>query len=250
MWTYIVGPVVSFFPKRWRRALPFARHIHWTHAVALRGFAELVVALAGLLKWYSVSMTTWVNRGLEAATSGRAGPGVTDVAIGGMAWLLWVSHPLTWVIGYFCVEGAIRMCGAAFSDNLLGTLPLFVVDKAARLFSGESKTAQEAPSAAASFIGAVSEKILEARVPASADEISVRKDGSEEILEIRASRKKVDWDPPRVVRIEDIYYRLEDCGKCAGPRPFLYTLRRLSAGVMGRKVILYEPGGAAVAGKR
>jgi hypothetical protein len=241
MWTYIIGPVVSLFPERWRKALSFGGHIHWAHAVALSGFVELVVGLAGLLKWYSVSMTTWVNRGLEVAMNGKAAPGITDVEIGGMAWFLWVSHPLTWVIGYFCVEGAIRMCGAAFSDNLLGTLPLFVVDKVARLVSGESKTAKEAPSAAASFIGAVSEKILEARVPASADEISVRKDGSEEILEIRASRKKVDWDPPRVIRIEDNYYRLEDCRKCAGPRPFLYTLRRLSAGVMGRKVLVYEP---------
>src|SRR5216684_6863086 len=219
MWTYIVGPIVSLFPKRSRKALPFARHIHWAHAVALSGFAEFVVALAGLLKWYSISMTTWVSRGLEAATSGKAGPGITDQTIGAMAWFLWVIHALTWLIGYFCLEGAIRMCGAAFSDNLLGTLPLFVVDKAVMLFSGESKTAQEAPGAAASFIGAVSEKILEARIPAGADEITVRKDGSEEILEIRASRKKADWDPPRVVRIENNYYRLEDCGKCAGPRP-------------------------------
>jgi hypothetical protein len=250
MWTYIVGPIVSLFPKRWRKALPFGRHIHWSHAVTLSGFAELVVALAGLMKWYSISMTTWVNRGLDVAMNGKAGPGITDVAIGGMAWFLWVNHPLTWIIGYFCVEGAIRMCGAAFSDNLLGTLPLFVADKAVSLLSGQSKTAQEVPGAASSFIGAVSEKILESRVPASADEISVRKDGSDEILEIRASRKKAGWEPPRVVRIEDSYYRLEECGKCAGPRPFRYTLRRLSAGVMGRKVLVYEPEGGMVTGKQ
>jgi hypothetical protein len=30
------------------------------------------------------------------------------------------------------VEGVVRMCGAAFSDNLLGTLPLAVVDKVVR----------------------------------------------------------------------------------------------------------------------
>jgi hypothetical protein len=75
-------------------------------------------------------------------------------------------------------------------------------------------------------------------------------DGNEEILEIRASRKKADWDPPRVVRIEDTYYRLEDCGKCPGPRPFRYTLRRLSAGVMGRKVLVYQPPDALTNVKR
>jgi hypothetical protein len=251
MWmTYIVGPIVSLFPKRWRKALPFASRIHWAHAVTLSGFAELVVALAGLVKWYSISMTAWVSRGLEAATTGKAGPGVTDQAIGAMAWFLWVIHPLTWIIGYFCVEGAVRLCGAAFSGSLLGTLPLFVADKAARMLLGRSKKEQEGPGAASSFISAVSEKVLEARVPVSADEITLRKEGSEEILEIRASRKKTDWDPPRVVRFEDNYYRLEDCGKCAGPRPFRYTLRRLSAGVMGRKVLVYGPEGAVVAGKR
>lgn len=250
MWTYILGPIFAFLPRGWRRGLPFARRVHWAHAVALSGFAELVVALAAVLKWYSISMTTWVNRGLEVALDGKAGPGITDVAIGGMAWFLWVNHPLTWILGYFSVEGAVRMCAAAFSDNMLGTLPLFLADKTVRMFFAGSKTTQDAPGAASSFIGAVSEKILESSVPASADEILVRKNGDEEILEIRASRKKADWDPPRVVRFEENYYRLEECGKCAGPRPFRYTLRRLSAGVMGRKVIVYEPGDAVVASRR
>jgi hypothetical protein len=109
---------------------------------------------------------------------------------------------------------------------------------------------QEAPASASSFIDAVSDKILESRLPASADEISFRKDGNEEILEIRASRKKTEWDAPRVVRFEQSYYRLEDCGKCAGPRPFRYMLRRLSAGVTGRKVLVYEPTDAVVLGPR
>ena len=250
MWTYIVGPIVALLPKGWRRALPFARNIHWAHAATLSGFAELVVALAGLMKWYSVSMTTWVNRGLEVALDGKAGPGITDVAIGGMAWFLWVNHPLTWILGYFSVEGAVRMCGAAFSESLLGTLPLFVVDKAVRVFFGGSKTVQDAPGLASSFIGAVSDKIQESRVPASADEISVRKEGVDEILEIRASRKKADWDPPRVVRFEENYYRLEECGRCAGSRPFRYSLRRLSAGVPGRNVLLYEREDALVTRRR
>jgi hypothetical protein len=249
MLTYILGPILALLPKEWRKALPFAQRIHWSHAVALSGLAESGVALAGLAKWYSISMTTWVNRGLEVAINGRA-PGVTDLAIGGIAWFLWLNHPLTWVIGYFSVEGAVRMCAAAFSGSILGTLPLFLVDKAVRVFFGGSKTVQEAPGVASSFFGAVGEKILESSVPVSADEISFKKDGSEEILEIRASRKKADWDPPRVVRFEDNYYRLEDCGKCAGPRPFRYTLRRLSAGVMGRKVLVYQPADAVVAERR
>jgi hypothetical protein len=247
MGTYILGPLLGLLPKGWRKALPFSGSINWTRAITLSGLAEMGVALAGLLQWYEISMTTWVSRGLEVALSERAGPGITDQAIGGMAWFLWVNHPLTWVIGYFCVEGAVRMCGAAFSDNLLGTLPLFLVDKTVRfVVFGGSKTEQDAPGVASSFVSAIGEKMLESSVPLSADQILRKTDGSDEILEILASRKKPDWDPPRVVRVGESYYRLEACSKCAGPRPFRYTLRRLAAGVPGRRVLLYDPGDAAV----
>jgi hypothetical protein len=250
MWTYIAGPFLAFLPKRWRKALPFSQSIHWTHAATLSGLAEGLFAVAGLLWWYSISMTTWVNRGLDVAMNGKAGSEITDQAIGAMAWFMWANHPLTWILGYFTVEGAARLCGAAFSGSVLGTLPLFLVDKLVRFVLGGSQTAQEMPGAASSFVGAVSDKILESSVPVSADAISFRREGADEIMEIRASRKKPDWDPPRVVRCADSYYRLEDFCKCPGSRPFLYTLRRLATGVPGRTVLRYEPGDAATAGKR
>jgi len=250
MWTYIAGPFLSLLPRHWRKALPFSEAINWRRAVTLSGLVELVIALMAAAYWYSISMTTWVNRGLEVALNGQAGGGITDQAIGAMAWFMWANHPLTWTLGYFSVEGAVRLCGAAFADSLLGTLPLFIIDKTVRVFFGGSKTAQEVPGAASSFFGAISEKMLESSVPVSADEISFQRSGTEEFLEIRASRRKADWDPPRVVRFEQSYYRLEECSKCVGPRPFRYTLRRLPAGVPGRKVLLYEPGDAVVAGTR
>ena len=250
MWTYTIGPFLALLPKTWRKALPFAGSIDWPRAVTLSGFAELVLAIFGLMQWYSISMTTWVNRGLEVAMSGKAGPGITDHAIGLMAWFMWANHPLTWLLGYLFVDGAVRLCGAAFSESLLGTLPLFLVDKAVRVFFGGSKTAEEAPGAASSFFGAVSEKLLESSVPVTVDEISFRQSGTDEILEIRASRKKPDWDPPKVIRVEETYYRLEESSKCPGARPFRYTLRKLSAGVPGRKVLLYEPRDAVVSERR
>jgi hypothetical protein len=250
MWTYTVGPLLALLPKTWRKALPYSSSMNWSRAVAISGFVELALALAALVQWYSISMTTWVNRGLQVALSGKAGPGITDQAIGAMAWFMWANHPLTWVLGYFSVEGAVRLCGAAFSESLLGTLPLYLIDKAVRVFLGGSKTAQEAPGAASSFIGAVSDRLLESSVPAGADEISFRTTDTEEILEIRASRRKPDWDPPRVVRVEDVYYRLEDSSKCPGARPFRYTLRKLAAGVPGRTVLVYEAGDAVVSGRR
>jgi hypothetical protein len=82
---------------------------------------------------------------------------------------------------------------------------------------------------------------MTARTTQVQDELSFRKSGADEFLEICASRRKDDWNPPRVVRFEDNYYRLEAAAVGSGPRPFRYTLRRLSAGVPGRSVVIYAP---------
>src|SRR4029077_5621260 len=109
-------------------------------------------------------------RGLDVAMNSNAG--ITDQAVGAMAWFMWINHPLTWVLGYFSLEGAIRLCGAGVADSMLGTLPLFVIDKAARFVFGGSQAPAEVSGMASSFIGAVSDKVLESSVPASADEVS------------------------------------------------------------------------------
>ena len=73
------------------------------------------------------------------------------------------------------------------------------------------------------------------------DELSLKRDGPDEILEICACRQKEGWNPPRTVRYEDTYYRLESASLGHRPRPFEYTLRRLPAGVPGPMVIWYTP---------
>ena len=249
MLTYIAGPLLAFLPKRWRAAVGTSE-IRWSRAAALSGLLEFVVCLVGAGKWYYYSMTTWVNRGLEAALNGQTGPGVTDQAIGGMALVIWATHPLTWVLAYFGIEGAVRFCSAAFGESYLGTLPLFFVEKIYAWIMGMPPEDPERPAMAASFVNAVSEKLLESTQPAGADEIVRREQAGEELLEIRASRRKENWEPPRVVKIGDKFYRLEDFTKGAPPRPFRYTLRRLAAGVMSRTVLVYDAEMETAAGKR
>src|SRR5258708_26303202 len=108
MWTYIVGPFLAFLPKEWRKALPFSDAVNWPRAVTLSGLAEMAVALVGLLYWYSISLTTRVNRGLEVAMSGKAGARLTDPAIGPMATVLRANNPLPWLLGYLRVDSAGR----------------------------------------------------------------------------------------------------------------------------------------------
>jgi hypothetical protein len=253
--TYLLGPFLALLPRRWRNLLPFSSGVQWGPATVLSAFAEGAVALAALLLWYSYYMNFLVSRGLDSALAGKSGPGVTDQAIGFTALLIWATHPLTWLFAYAGIEGAVRLVGAAFTETNLGILPLFVVDKVFLKLSGRSepssaKAAGYAAGNFSSYAGAIKEKALLKRLPEVPDELFVTRDGPDEMLEIRACRRKADWNPPRTVRYQDNYYRLEASTDGMPPRPFRYTLRKLSAGVMGRTVLVYSPQEAPVLAKK
>jgi len=212
---------------------------------------ELVAGLIALSYWYSYAMTAWVGQGVASALSGSTGPGVEPQEIGAVALTIWATHPLTWLLAYVGMEGGVRLCASAFADTHLGILPLFLFDKI--FFSAfrrkgtpriESKENPANP--ISSFLGVIRERAMVAKLPLISDELCFRKSGTEEILEIYACRRKQDWTPPRMVRYQEGYYRLETDSLAAGPRPFHYTLRRLAAGVPGRTVLFYSPSGAII----
>jgi hypothetical protein len=247
MWTYLVGPFFAICPKRWREALPFSRFVNWTRATAISGIAEAIAALALLSYWYSYAMSTWVGRGVDAALngalSGKSGTELRPQDIGGVALVVWVSHPLTWLIAYFGLEGALRL-GAALTGTGCGAFPSFAIDKLFVLVFGRRECSPLGDAAGNGGLqapaGGVRELIAGAGWAVS-DEICLKRDGAEEILEICASRKKDGWDPPRTERYQESYYRLESASIGGRPRPFRYILRRLPVGVPGRSVLLYSP---------
>ena len=246
MWTYLLGPFFSLFPKPWREALPFSRSVQWGPAAAVGGFLETVAALFALAHWYFSAMIAWVSHGLDAAQSGKMGAGITELDITSAAYTVWITHPLTWFISYFAFEGTVRLCSAAFTGGVFGTLPLVVLDKL--LFAPFRYRPPEARAVAASplndrasFLDMICEWKFPSRSSEVADEIFYDRIAGEDFLEIHACRRKKDWTPPRVVRSQDEYYRLESCLRGPQPRPFRYKLRRLPAGVPGRTVLQYAP---------
>ena len=246
MFTLLLGTLLAVLPKRWRQSLPILKSMKWRTPSTLSGLGESLFALVAMMYWYSYSMTTWVSRGLDAALAGKMGPRVNEQEIGFMAIFIFATHPLTWLIAYIGVEGSVRLVGAAFAENDLGILPLFVLDKILLKITGQSgpSAAQAAAYAEgnwSSYVGAIREKVRVSTTAIVPDELSVIKDGAEEFLEVRACRRKPDWTPPRTVRYQDTFYRLEACSSGSEPRPFRYRLRRLSAGVMSRTVLVYSP---------
>jgi len=90
-----------------------------------------------------------------------------------------------------------------------------------------------------SLLATVKGKVQAAGLAELPDELTCPGPG-ESLLEIRSCRPKGEWIPPRVVRIGERYYRLEKVSEGPRPRPFVFYLRRLEAGVPGRTVIVYH----------
>jgi hypothetical protein len=238
VWDFVLGPVLALLPRRWRQQVVAAREVQWTRAGTASGLYETLATIVAMGYWYMFEMGRLVGAGVEAADSAKVI--VTEHQIAGTALFLLILHPITWVLFYFFFEGLLRLCSAAFTENTVGSLPFCVAERVMFWAQHREQARTDVRNNATSFAGAVRERAMKATHKELPDEVVARNDGAEELLEISANRRKDEWNPPRVVRVGDLYYRLEESWTGKGERPFRYRLRRLAAGVPGRSVILYQ----------
>lgn len=248
-WTWLIGPVAALLPEAWRRALPGTDRVHWERAGAISGLVELMAGAIAMLEWYMGTMTPMISSGSEWAVLGKFGREVTEFQIGGVALAVFATHPLTWAFAYAFAEGAVRLFGAAFTEDVLGSLPLFLLERTIFLIGHreEIRSNENLRRNWTSLVVGVRNQAIAARRPNLSDELHYSKEGEDEILEIWASRMKDDWIAPKVVHVDETYYRLEESSvEKEAERPFRYRLRRLEAGVPGKNVLIYKTGKATV----
>ena len=214
----------------------------------------LLESLLALISWYSHAVTTWAANALDSALRGGPEASVPGQAIGFSALVLWCLHPFTWFIAYFVVEGMVRFLAAVSTEQILPSWPLVVVDWSYgklenRPREGDALHTPTAKQQVQSLAATVRQSAKTAGLTELPDELQESADGGDAILEIHSSRPKAEWTPPRVVRVGVVYYRLEAASEGSRPRPFIYRLRRLPAGVPGRSVLLYEPPNAMESAK-
>jgi len=244
MWRLLLGTVFAALPRKWRAALRADEAVPWQRAAALSGVLECLLGLAALVVWYSHSVSTWAANALDSALRGGPEAAVPGQAIGFSALVLWCLHPGTWLLAFFAVEGAVRMLAAVATEEVRGLSLLAFADwcygkAAGREREGDALHVPTGREQVASLLATVRGKVQTAGLAELADEIALSGPG-ELFLEIRSCRPKDGWTPPRVVRFGEGYYRLETVSQGPRPRPFVFRLRRLEAGVPGRTVLVYR----------
>ena len=145
----------------------------------------------------------------------------------------------------FFIEGLTRIVAAFSIERLLPMWPLAFADWCYGKFTyrppeGDKLRTPGASEQLGSFVQAAQQAAKTAGLAELPDELTGSAGRSDCILEIRSSRAKTEWTPPRVVRVASAYYRLESVAEGNRPRPLVYRLRRPAAGVPGRNVILYH----------
>jgi hypothetical protein len=202
--------------------------------------SESLFALVAFIYWYSYSVTHWARDAVYSAVN--AGAGIPPNTEGFAAYAVMFLHPITWLIGLCAIEGFVRLLGAAFTGDVLGIFPLFLLDKILARFTPGMRTERSADtqSSWSSFLSWILQRAALLTSPVLPDEVRYSADANGEVMSIRSSRPKSGWEPPRIIRCNDIYYRLDATSELSGSRRFVYVLRRLPAGVPGRTVITYS----------
>jgi hypothetical protein len=210
MLTYLAGPFLAFLPARWRRALLSKVPVNWGQAVLLSGLVEALAAIAALIARYSVFVT-------------RAGPAIEKHfawPYSGEIGLLSLSvHPLTWIICYFGLEGAVRMLAGLASDETPATLPLVLFDRIIR----RMQSGHWSPNLAR-------------------DAVTLGQNGQN--LRIDCCRPKPHWKYPLTIRYRGQFFQVqgEEHFPRAPERPHTYLLKRLPANEIIRGLEEYDPG--------
>jgi len=115
----------------------------------------------------------------------------------------------------------VRALGAAFTEEIVGTLPLWIIDKSYRAFRPRSQNRH--------------------RPPLVPDEVTWLGDGQAEALMIMSCQPKPTWQDRPTIHFKNEFFKVERSIAGTGVRPFVYHLRRLRPGEIIRASENYDP---------
>ena len=219
MWTYLIGPILAFLPRRLRARWWPNSPIEWKSATVPSGIVEAILSLAALGIWYIEYFAFLAHKFVAAreAPGSNFQYGWEPVRHAGL--FAFALHPLTWIILYFGCEGIVRSLAALTEQHSYGILPFTAADYIYCVLVRPRPVAQ---------------------LPLVRDEMTPGQ--GEYDLQISSCRQRPAWKYPFTIRYGGTYFQVVGESRlAAGPRPYLYQLRRLPPGEIARGLKEYDP---------
>ncbi|MFQ5663009.1 MAG: hypothetical protein ACE5HL_04180 [Terriglobia bacterium] len=224
MLSYIAGLVLSLLPERYRRRWWSGSSVSLHPAAFTSGLAQflgcLLIFILRYVDFFQRRVQDLGGRMTDAAAEELLRRSDVQYGMGFVTTLEYALQPLSLLLVYFALEGAVRLCGAAFTEEILGTLPLHVV-----AWAHERVERVRA------------ERALGPRV---ADTVE-RGDGKEYDVRIASCRPKSNWDRLVTVAFEEEFYEVVKEEQGSPPRRFVYLLRKMPPGKVIRGLHHYRP---------
>lgn len=221
--TILVGMVASLLPAQFRNRWQWGSDANLRTSTILSGGAEVAISLGaymlGFLSFIQWRVGSMIGAGVKAGGMEGMSEGVAFGA-GATALVEYIFSPLSMLLVYFAVEGAVRLFAALVTDECVGTLPLAVLGW---IFERGGHARRE--------------RQLGPRV---VDEVQHCRGISYDLV-IASCRAKTGWDRLVTIEYQDKLYELFDQKKGFPPRPHIYQLREHPHGKVVRGLHHYSP---------
>ncbi|MBI4165100.1 MAG: hypothetical protein HY508_05130 [Acidobacteria bacterium] len=219
-----LGILLSLLPKRYRDRLPASAQADLRMGAIVSGLAAAVVCLGFLIGRYLSFLQYRVGdlgqRAIERGHEGVLTSEVVHFGMGAVAAGEYLLQPLTVALIYFALEGTARFMAALVTQQITGTLPLYLLAWIEERFSQ-----------------ARAERALGPRVPDIFEEVY----SNEYDARIFTCRRRPTWDRMMTIAWKHLFYEVlgEQPGKA--PHHFIYRLRTSPKGRTVRTVHQFDP---------
>ena len=224
MVSFLAGILLSLLPERYRRWWEPASTLDFLRASFVSGLVQglgcFVVFILRYLIFFQQRVMEMGGQVIKAGADEALASRGVQMGMGVVSTLEYVFQPLSLLLVYFALEGAVRLAGAAFTEQILPSLPLHLLAWAQERL--EQRRAERA-------LG-----------PPVVDTVE-RGDGKEYDLRIASCRSKLNWDRLMTVAYEDQFYEVIKEEQAARPRPFIYLLKKIPESKVIRGLHHYRP---------
>ncbi|MDT8070957.1 MAG: hypothetical protein ROO76_22575 [Terriglobia bacterium] len=221
---FLLGFAVVLLPERFRRQwLPQWHGNLLTSAVA-SGIAQMLSALGILAVRYPRFIQEQVAQIDARVVAGLAEKG-GDTAVRAAGIILLVAYvllPTSLLLIYFAFEGAVRLIAAISTREVVGTLPLALLDIASQKWSEYYAEKKQGP-----------------RVPDLVSEPPMNGSGYD--LAIASCRSRPGWDHLMTISYNDKLYEVAEYIEGDEPRKHIYLLRLAPLQKVVRGLHQYDP---------